>query len=129
MNVRVRELRGYDMASVMWIERAAYPLYGWSEAEFEDSLRSPDARGIVAEHDNKVVGYVIVEQARRSIELLNITVDRAVRRAGIGSLLVDAIKQRLTPNALNKIYTVVAETNLDGHFFFSRTGFVATAVL
>lgn len=129
----VRWLIRKDLKAVLVIEQACFE-YPWSEEDFKSALRQRDhdCIGMVAELDDKLVGYMIYELFDDRIELTNLAVAPKHQAHGIGAILIGKLKDKLAPpQAPNRlqIVTEVRDTNLNAQLFFRAMGFRATSVV
>lgn len=117
-----------DIPEMLAIENASFQ-YPWSETDFVHALRQRNCIGMVAEHHERIVGYMIYELHRNRLHLLNIAV--CPQGNGIGRQLIDKLKSQLCrgPNRRNKLLCEVRETNLDACLFFKAMGFRAISLL
>lgn len=127
MKVHVRWMIRRDMTSVLEIENGDMN-YPWSENDFIRCLRHRNCIGMVAEHDDQVVGYIIYELRKRKLHLIKLVVRRDCRRQGVGRQMVDKLIGKLIAAGRNFIELKVRETSLDAQLFFRSYGFVATTV-
>lgn len=125
--VHIRWMVRRDMPEVMAIERASFnpPC---SEEEFLGVLRYRSNIGMVAEHDEAVVGFMVYALARTSLRILNFAVHPARRRRGVGRQMVARLVSRLSSHRRTRIDLRVRETNLPGQRFFAVAGFRAVGV-
>jgi ribosomal-protein-alanine N-acetyltransferase len=116
-----------DHAEVLDIERACFGEYAWSEKEFRDVSRNRHCIGMVArcEKSDAVVGYMVYESCKNKLELLNLAVDPAHFRRGIGLQLIAKLVGKLTANRRTRISTIVRESNLGAQLFLKAVGFRA----
>src|SRR4051794_2179274 len=85
-----QELRVYsrwmirrDMNEVLEIENEGFE-FPWSEDDFIRCLRQRNCIGMVAEHEDRVIGFMIYELHKARLHLLNFAVRRGLRRRGAG---------------------------------------------
>ena len=84
----VRPMRRGDLdAGVLDIERESYPL-PWSRRMMESELLRREGICLVAEHDDHLVGYVLVALQVDVWHILNVTVHPLHRGRRIGDALV-----------------------------------------
>lgn len=80
-----------DLPSVMQVETASYP-YPWTENIFRDCIRVGYSCWICVEAD-AVLGYVVMSIAVGEAHILNVCVNPAQRRTGLGrGLLVSMLR-------------------------------------
>ena len=78
---------------------------------------------LVAEADEKIVGYVVALEAADEGEILNLAVAEAGRRRGLGRALVEAIVAALTERGVRQVYLEVRESNAPARALYSGFGF------
>lgn len=120
--VEIRWLIRSDMPKVLKIESASFE-YPWSEDDFMGQLIRRNCIGIVAEVNRRVVGYIIYDLDKGSLNVLNLAVDSQYTRQGIGSMIVDRMKAKLGQQRRTRITATVWERNLIGQQFFRSCGF------
>jgi ribosomal-protein-alanine N-acetyltransferase len=84
---------------------------------------------MVAEYEDRVVGYMIYGLHKNRIHLLNLAVAASYRRMGIASQMIAKLLGKLSPQRRHKIVAEVRETNLAAQLFLKECGFVATGVI
>ncbi|MCY2962590.1 MAG: ribosomal protein S18-alanine N-acetyltransferase [Planctomycetota bacterium] len=117
-----------DMAEVLDIERDSFE-FNWTEEDFLSCLRQRNCIGMVAEYDNRVVGFMIYELHKTRLHILNFAVEPARRKLGIGSQMIEKLVNKLSQQRRQEIVLEVRETNLAAQLFFHAQGFRATQVL
>jgi ribosomal-protein-alanine N-acetyltransferase len=89
VTVSVRSLVPADLADVFAIERRSFRA-PWSPSMFQIELARPDAIALAAEVGGRLAGYSILSRQVDAWHLMNVAVDPAFRRLGVGSNLVAA---------------------------------------
>ena len=79
-----------DLPAILDIERASYPT-AWTRTAFAHELHNQHGRFMVAEQHGHVVGYVCSWLIIDEVHILNIAVQPACRRHGIGHALLGRI--------------------------------------
>ena len=128
LKVHIRWMIRRDMADVLAIESDSFE-FPWCENDFLRCLRQRNCIGMVAEHDDRVVGFMIYELHKSRLHILNFAVDSRYRRSGVGSHMVSKLVGKLSTQRRNRILLEVRETNLAAQLFFRTTGFRAVSVL
>lgn len=128
VRVHIRWMIRRDMPEVLEIERQSFE-FPWSDEDFVRCLRQRNCIGMVAEHDDRVVGYMIYELQRNRIHVLNFAVAADRRRQGVGSQMVAKLVAKLSAQGRTRILLEVRETNLPAQLFFRANGFRAVSVL
>src|SRR5882672_12035331 len=85
--VQIRWMIRRDMPEVLKIEQESFE-FNWTEEDFLACLRQRNCIGMVAEHDNHVVGFMIYELHKTKLHILNFAVAPEWRRIGIGTQMV-----------------------------------------
>ncbi|MEN6558919.1 MAG: ribosomal protein S18-alanine N-acetyltransferase, partial [Thermoguttaceae bacterium] len=128
VRVQIRWMIRRDMAEVMSIERESFE-FSWLEDDFVRCLRQRNCIGMVAEHRDRVVGFMIYELHKTRIHVLNFAVAEAYRRCGVGSQMVAKLTAKLSMQRRSRIVLEVRETNLGAQLFFRENGVRAVSVL
>ncbi len=128
VRVHIRWMIRRDMPEVLKIESECFE-YPWSEEEFIRCLRQRNCIGMVAEHEERVVGFMIYELNKTRLHVLNFAVAADFRRCGIATQMVAKLTGKLSPQRRTRITLEVRETNLAAQLFFRNAGFRATSVL
>jgi [ribosomal protein S18]-alanine N-acetyltransferase len=126
--VHIRWMIRRDMAEVLAIESGSFE-FPWSEEDFIRCLRQRNCIGMVAEHNERVVGFMIYELHKNRLHILNFAVNEQLRRRGIGSQMVKKLISKLSRERRNRIMLEIRETNLPAQLFFRELGFRAVSVL
>ncbi|MDD5173777.1 MAG: ribosomal protein S18-alanine N-acetyltransferase, partial [Candidatus Omnitrophica bacterium] len=128
VRVHVRWMIRRDMPEVLAIEPEAFE-FPWSEEDFIRCLRQRNNVGMVAEHDDKVAGFMIYGLQKKRIHVLNFAVAGDYRRQGVGSQMVAKLIAKLSNQEFSNITLEVRETNISAQLFFRENGFRAVATL
>lgn len=126
--LQIRWMIRRDMAEVLQIESESFE-FPWSEEEFVRCLRQRNCIGMVADQDERVVGFMIYELHKTRLHILNFAVARDQRRLGVGSRMVAKLTGKLSQQRRTRIMLEVRETNLAAQLFFRSQGFRAVNVL
>lgn len=128
VRVHIRWMIRRDMPEVLEVEAQSFE-FPWLEEDFIRCLRQRNCIGMVAEHDDRVVGFMIYELHKTRIHVLNFAVADDYHRRGVGSQMVAKLIAKLSPQRRNRIVLEVRETNLAAQLFFRENGFRAVSVL
>lgn len=128
----VRWLVRRDLDDVLRIERESFS-HAWNAQDFREAMKIPSIIGMVADLQTKtshqIVGYMLYEVRKQSLELLNLAVDTAHRRTGAGRAMLLKITDKLRAHGRTRAFTRVRESNIGAHLFFRSAGWTATKVL
>ena len=116
-----------DLPDILAIEQASFP-QPWTKADFLRALRTRNTIGYVAMQCDTVVGYIVCQLHQASIDVLNIAVSPAMRRRGIGRMMMAAKKKKLLPDRRHSLTAMTSETNLVGQQFLRGCGLQCTEI-
>jgi [ribosomal protein S18]-alanine N-acetyltransferase len=128
VRVHIRWMIRRDMPEVLAIEADSFE-FPWLEDDFIRCLRQRNCIGMVAEHEDQVVGFMIYELHKTRIHVLNFAVTKDYRHRGVGSQMIAKLIAKLSSQRRSRIVLEVRETNLDAQLFFRENGFRAVSVL
>jgi len=128
IRVHIRWMIRRDMPEVLAIEQASFE-FPWLEEDFIRCLRQRNCIGMVAEHEDRVVGFMIYELTKTRIHVLNFATAPAWRRRGVGTQMIAKLVGKLSPQRRTRVTLEVRETNLPAQLFFRSAGFRAVSVL
>lgn len=128
IKVHIRWMIRRDMPEILQIEQASFE-FPWSEEDFVRCLRQRNCIGMVAECEERIVGFMIYELHKNRLHILNFAVGREFRRRSIGRQMAAKLVSKLSYQRRTRILLEVRETNLDAQLFFRNVGFRAVSVL
>ena len=128
IRVHIRWMIRRDMPEVLQIERESFE-FPWIDDDFIRCLRQRNCIGMIAEHEGRVVGFMIYELHRSRIHVINFAVGSLYHRLGVGSQMIAKLIAKLSVQRRSRIVLEVRETNLDAQLFFRENGFRAVSVL
>jgi ribosomal-protein-alanine N-acetyltransferase len=128
VRVHIRWMIRRDMPEVLAIEQASFE-FPWSEEDFIRCLRQRNCIGMVAECEERVVGFMIYELHKTRLHVLNFAVAPQARRRGAGQQMIEKLVNKLSHQRRSRILLEVRETNLAAQLFFKSNGFRAISVL
>ena len=120
LELSLRLLEDDDLSHVMELERSAHS-HPWRQSSFEDCLKGRQ-RCWLAEHNHKLVGYVVITHAGGDAELLNIAVSPKFQRKGIGSTLLQHAISCVIGHA-DMLFLEVRISNRKAIELYSKEGF------
>lgn len=127
--IHVRWLIPRDVPEVMEIDRRAFPArHRWTEPELLMALRQRNCIGMVAEHGDMVVGFMVYELQKQRIDLLKLAVHPEFQRQHVGRQLMRKLQGKLSAGRRQAIEVRVPDGNLDGHLWLRAMGFRAVEV-
>jgi ribosomal-protein-alanine N-acetyltransferase len=128
VKVHIRWMIRRDMPEVLQTEQESFE-YAWTEEDFLRCLRQRNCIGMVAEHNERVIGFMIYELHKTKLHVLNFAVHPEVRRLGVGRQMAAKLVGKLSSHRRTRITLAVRETNLAAQLFFKALEFRALRVL
>ncbi len=128
VRVHIRWMIRRDMPEILGIEAESFE-FPWLEEDFIRCLKQRNCIGMVAEHDDRVVGFMIYELTKARIHVLNFAVAAEERRLGVGTQMIAKLIGKLSMQRRTRITLEVRETNLAAQLFFRSNTFRAVSVL
>jgi [ribosomal protein S18]-alanine N-acetyltransferase len=126
--VHIRWMIRRDMPEVLAIEQQCFE-FPWFEEDFVRCLRQRNCIGMVAEHNERIIGFMIYELHKNRLHILNFAVHEQHRRRGIGSQMARKLIGKLSQERRSRVMLEIRETNLAAQLFFRTLGFRAVSVL
>jgi [ribosomal protein S18]-alanine N-acetyltransferase len=128
VTVHIRWMIRRDMPEVLAIERFNH-FDHWAEDDFLRSLRQRDCIGMIAEHRERIVGFMVYELRKTSLRIIKFQVHPDWRHCRIGAQLIAKLVGKLSPFRRTKLDAEVSESNLNLQLFLKRQGFRAIEIL
>ena len=128
LRVHIRWMIRRDMPEVLQTEQLSFE-FPWTEEDFLRCLRQRNCIGMVAEHGEKVVGFMIYELHKTKLHILNFAVNPSWRRTGVGIQMIGKLVTKLSSHRRTRITLEVRESNLAAQLFFRKMEFRALRVL
>lgn len=116
-----------DLDAVLVIEQACFSR-GWSRVHFQAELASERAICVVLEQDGQVVGYLCLTVLLDEAEILNVAVDPARQRCGIGNGLLQWACDQAVRQGATVLRLEVRSTSQPAIALYHRWGFRQTGL-
>ena len=126
--VYIRWMIRRDMPEVLAIEGMCFE-FPWNEEEFICCLQPRNCIGMVAEHNERVVGFMVYSLRKNRIHVLNFAVHPEFQRRGIGTAMVRRLINKLSLQRRNRLILEIWERNLHGQLFFRALDFRCISIL
>lgn len=120
--VTIRRMECKDAVCVAQIEKKSFS-QPWPEAEFAKASAADNYIYLVAEHNDRIIGYAGCVFAADEADITNIAVDEAVKRMGIGRKLLECLTDQAHKAGLVKIFLEVRVSNLAAIGLYTSSGF------
>jgi ribosomal-protein-alanine N-acetyltransferase len=117
-----------DLWPVERIERASFSDPWTAETLAQELLPSLLRLPLVAEVAGEVAGYLLAWRTPDQLHILNVAVDPARRRDGIGALLLQRAIDEARRGGMHEVTLEVRRTNLAARAMYRAFGFAETGV-
>ena len=118
--IQVRRLTYADLPQVVAIERRAFTS-PWSLAMFVLELSKPSSICLAAQVQGSLTGYLVCSRYDTVWHLMNVAVEPGLRRRGIATALLNALLERVEPEA--QLTLEVRRSNTGAIALYERFGF------
>lgn len=124
VDIEIREMKLKDIDEVMKIERSVFS-YPWSEQVFfSELLSSRPSHYLVAVSGDRPVGYGGARLELNRLHIVNLAVDVAWQRCGVGGMLLRKFISLAGAENMGEIYLEVRESNTAALSFYEEFDFV-----
>jgi ribosomal-protein-alanine N-acetyltransferase len=114
-----------DLEVVTGIEKEVFS-EPWSLSAFKTDLKNEMALPMVAEFENKIVGYSNIYIVAGEIQIGNFAVAPGFRNRGVGRKLMNEIFQRAREKECHTLFLEVRESNTAALELYKSYGFMPT---
>lgn len=118
---RFRPMTTADLVKVAALERASYA-FPWSDQIFSDCLRV-GYHCVVVDTPAGVAGYAVLTMGAGEAHVLNLCVEQAIRRRGIGRELLLDVLRHARDNGIRDAFLEVRRSNKGAISLYHETGF------
>ena len=126
--VHIRWMDDADLPEVLAIEADSFGS-PWREEEFIRCREQRNCIDMVAEHEDRVVGFMIYKLNKTRIQLLNLATAADCLRMGVASQMLSKLTGKLSAKRRTQIIVKVSETSLLAQLFFRNAGFRVVSIL
>lgn len=95
----------------------------WSRREIAKAMDRSDVTPMIAWHHFRLVGFMFLANVRNRIYIIDLAVEPKWRRHGVGTVMLNHVKNRLTKQRGGVATAEVWERNLEGQLFMRASGF------
>lgn len=122
--VSFRSMVRADLDEVMAIERTSFR-HPWSSNFFLEELQVACARSILAQLNDKIVGYVLFWLLPETVDIHNIAVHTEFRRQRIGQALLRQVLEHARSCHSSRVTLEVRVSNIPAQKLYESVGFVS----
>ena len=120
-------LRPVSASDADWVRRILRKFWASTKIVSRGHIHAADELpGFLAVQDDKRVGLVTYRITRQECEI--VTLNSLSQRRGIGTALIDAVKQEAASRGCRRLWLVTTNDNTAALRFFQRRGFVLAAL-
>jgi [ribosomal protein S18]-alanine N-acetyltransferase len=118
----IRQMDTNDIDRIMEIEKKSF-VAPWSKTMFEETIFSPISRGLVMEHNNIIVGYIVFYTVYVEAHIMNLAVNPEERKQGYARQMLNYALKIFRENNISECYLEVREHNRVAQELYGRSGF------
>lgn len=127
-NINIREMNKDDIDDVLEVEKTSFST-PWSKDSFiKEITENKLAKYIIAEVDEKIVGYggmwLILDEAH----ITNVAVSNEFRNRGIGQKIIDGLIDICRKLMINRITLEVRKSNNPAIKLYKNNGFIEIGI-
>ncbi|MGM9602809.1 MAG: ribosomal protein S18-alanine N-acetyltransferase [Faecousia sp.] len=120
--ITLRKMRAQDVPYVAALERECFSL-PWPEEAIALELTNPLSLWLVAEENGCFAGYVGSQAVLDEADMMNLAVQPAFRRRGVGEMLVNGLVHELAARRVRCLTLEVRASNAGAIALYERQGF------
>ena len=125
--MQVRDIQKEDILALTELENACFE-ERWSQGQISGSMARVDFCGVIAEENEKAVGYIFGTCLFEDAEIARIAVIKDSRRKGIGFALMDGFLTEVKKRNAERVFLEVRKSNLPAVSLYQKCGFTPTRV-
>lgn len=122
----IRRMQDSDVAAIADIEKDSFGSHAWSDKLFFDELTDNTKFYYVATDGGNLLGYGGFAHILDEAHIMNIAVERAYRKQGIGRALLKAILDGAVSLGASAATLEVRETNAAAVALYESEGFICS---
>ena len=127
LSFSIHSMTSADLPAILPLERASYSM-PWPESAYRQALSNERADFFFIRHQGLIVGYSGSWQLVDEIHIATIVSHPAIRRRGIGELLLAVIFQRATEKKAKTVTLEVRPSNQAAQNLYTKYGFIKTGL-
>lgn len=120
-------MKAEDVPEISRLEQEAFSM-PWSEEDFEEMIRSENARYYVAEKDGVILGgcglYIVLEEG----SITNVVIRREARNQGVGTELMRHMMEMCGRDGVKAFTLEVRVSNKAAIHMYEKVGFVSEGI-
>ncbi len=120
--VQIELMKSYDLPGVAALHATCFE-DSWHAELLSKILSAPGTFGLFCRPRGKTIGFIICSSSGQEGEILSLAVAPAVRRNGLGGVLLDAAKTHAITQEIDALFLEVAEDNMAARRLYENSGF------
>lgn len=120
--VQIREMTEDDVSQVAKLEKMYFST-PWSEISLQKELYNKDSLFLVAQYDDKIVGYCGVYLVQDEGDITNVLVEETYRNRGIASIILENMISQLEKKGIYNITLEVRVSNEQAIHLYQKYDF------
>ena len=120
--IQIREMQFDDLEGVMEIENANFST-PWTETGFFTFLIRDDTLFLVAEEEEKILGYCGIVMVQDEGDITNVAGAKELQNQGIGKQLVKELLLQTKTRGVKKVFLEVRASNARAIHVYEKMGF------
>lgn len=125
--IQIREMTLADVEQVYCLEESIFSI-PWSKKSFENSMKQKDTLFIVAEKEEKIIGYLGMYIFFEQADISNVAVAKAYRRQQVARRLLAYILVEAKSRGVKNVTLEVRETNVAAIKLYENMGFCEAGI-
>jgi ribosomal-protein-alanine N-acetyltransferase len=118
----LRKISQSDVSQLCAIETATQ-LAPWPQETFEKCFQAKSQGWVIAQTENKLIGFILVLVQASECHVLNICVDPNYQRQGHGTQLILQVFSEMKKQNINRVYLEVRCSNENAITLYEKLGF------
>lgn len=111
-----------DLDQVVDIEKSIFSM-PWSKKSFKDSLYLDETIYLVAEENEKILGYCGIYIVINEGNITNVAVRKEDRKRGVAHMLIDKLLHIAKERSVTTVLLEVRESNIPAQRLYMKIGF------
>ncbi len=121
-NLILREAEMWDIKAICDMDKINFS-NNWDEAMLEKMFTNRNTKIYVAEMDNMVIGFIVLENEIDEVNISRVVVDSEYRNHGLGSKLIDCAFSWAKELKIDNVSLEVSNNNFTAKTLYEKLGF------
>ncbi|KPK71969.1 hypothetical protein AMJ87_06055 [candidate division WOR_3 bacterium SM23_60] len=121
-DIMIRNIKFDDLDAIYDLETRSFP-NPWPKSFFQHDLMSGDSVGLVAEHNDQLIGYAMATFTGDGFHVTNIAIKREYQRQGLGTQLMKQLETLARNKGSTYVFLEVRTNNNVAITFYEKLGY------